>query len=44
MDSNFRTGTSDVKHDATSPFRVVNAAQCRHVLLAALVNVHLTSW
>jgi len=42
VDNNFIRGTSDVEFDATSTFSVVNATQCRHVLLTTLVNVHLT--
>ena len=44
IDNKLEGGTLDLEFDPTSTFRVVNATQCRHVLLTAFVNVHLTSW
>jgi len=43
-DNDFIGGAFDAEFDATSTLGVVNATQCRHVLLTALVNVHLTRW
>jgi len=44
INNNLRTRTRNLELDATSTFCVVNATQCRNVLLTTLVHVHLTSW
>ena len=44
IDDKLEGGTLNLELDATSTFSVVNATQGRHVLLTALVSVHLTSW